>query len=862
MKISDRRQIPQIETIQKPFIDRKLQRERFWKEYDMHKDVSVPWAISALNFYGMGGIGKSELANALSNELLERSITHIFFTFGDDMSFIDNVIEFRNRLFDVAKVSFVYFDTAYFVYCRKSGRTLSELAQKSILNSKYMMALNSLLETLPFKPINVVAAILQVFAPFEKELGRKFQADSFDFYNMSPDKIYNRLLTYFLLDLKDGIRKLEKPFLIILDNLDAKNIFDNIEFRRWILSEKGLVQNIPNIIWALFSREKILGIEFPEKVLQYVPVEEFSYEETMEYLEKCGINHQYWLHIYSLTQGIPLYLYICIEDYYAQLCKKQEIQLAKIGANKEELIHRLLKHMNSDQKKVLQLMAFLEVWSEETFIIFSNAMNVDETAYYEMRDKAFVKRYADKYLLHNVVVNIIQKYTPPAYFKRLHNVYNNIVASLRLDIEITRLLEIKIAIFELDSDDALEKYIFSLTPLFERYVQALEVDHVYFLHNTICRRLMDYPNKIFALSISYYYYGLVLRNMGNDSKALVQMQIAHQYICDILKPVNLKEEIYKGYVITVKGEYANLLFLNGRFDDALELRKICLTEAQRFYGKKSLSTIACMQNLAKQYTSREEYREIGIQMLTKIIKRRKNIDLSDDHPMWEMNERYKIYAEMGLATTYADMEEYEKALKYGVSAITEMIEKFGVSDYDTKVHLENFSDILMRVRAYDLIIDLLEKIFMEWREIMNDDSRVLQSLKYKLGIAYGESKRFEEGKQLLRELYEYSYDTLGGFNKITLRNRKQYAIILAQEGNNSDAIDMLSDCLKTYLECYGKDGDVQLLHMYSSLITEYNRVHNDKMVERLQNEVLKAGNWENIPATEMAMLKALGIRIK
>lgn len=138
MKISDRRQIPQIETIQKPFIDRKLQRERFWKEYDMHKDVSVPWAISALNFYGMGGIGKSELANALSNELLERSITHIFFTFGDDMSFIDNVIEFRNRLFDVAKVSFVYFDTAYFVYCRKSGRTLSELAQKSILNSKYM----------------------------------------------------------------------------------------------------------------------------------------------------------------------------------------------------------------------------------------------------------------------------------------------------------------------------------------------------------------------------------------------------------------------------------------------------------------------------------------------------------------------------------------------------------------------------------------------------------------------------------------------------------------------------------------------------------------------------------------------------
>ena len=80
-KISKRRQIEQSVNFDVDFIGRTKERETFWNDYQSWDVESDDWNLNVINYYGMSGVGKTELANKLHIEHDEKGLSNVYYTF-------------------------------------------------------------------------------------------------------------------------------------------------------------------------------------------------------------------------------------------------------------------------------------------------------------------------------------------------------------------------------------------------------------------------------------------------------------------------------------------------------------------------------------------------------------------------------------------------------------------------------------------------------------------------------------------------------------------------------------------------------------------------------------------------------------
>lgn len=169
----------------------------------------------------------------------------------------------------------------------------------------------------------------------------------------------------------------------------------------WLKDELGLLQEIQNVIWILGGRDKL---NYPEDLNSKIVCQELNPFDTtlsLQFLHSRGIekNPALRYQIAKLTQGYPLYLELCAEQY-CLLKKKDKYHEPKISdfAPKNEsfqnsvgkIVVNLLECMDDTGiREMIKYLCAPKNWTDE--ITFNVIPAFNETAYNLIKNFSFVR---------------------------------------------------------------------------------------------------------------------------------------------------------------------------------------------------------------------------------------------------------------------------------------------------------------------------------------------------------------------------------------------------------------------------------------------------------------------------------------
>ncbi len=814
-KIAKRKSISERGGMSDCFVGREALIESFWKDYNASVSESDDWNAYVINYFGMPGIGKTELANQLNNQLIEKNKKVFSFLFKPEDSFLDNMLDFRRGIGNCLDVHFPLFDLAIMSYFKRSGRVIDEEKKKYLLDNDIADVVFPLMSIHPVT--NIVAAVLQALRPLEKKYKRTFSEEDFCFLKESPTTIFNKLPHYFMMDLYKVVENAKEPLTVLLD--DVEFFKGKYDFEEWFLGEKGIFREIPNIIWCIFSQKELQDkLEQEDKVIRKIELGALQENDIKLYLDSVGINPDYHHTIIIISEGMPLYLSIICEIYFIKVSQKKLDEFdASLGKNR--VIDWYFKELDKDYQTILMALAFIESWNDEEAMNVIGDLGISVEKYWEIIEHSYVRKGNGRYYFHSVIQDALSENMPSELLKRLNTILSG--------KSVFEFAEVKATISDIDNIAAMNDYIVSLIGLLEKLRSSMEIDRMYKLHRIITLGAQRCQGVVWAESISYYIYGRLLSEVGLPEQAYDLLSAAMRIISSSTRPSNLDQKNCKMLEMQIRDEYAQTLQQTHSADEASKIRKKLLEETIKINGEKSIEAIAAKQNYYAGQLSVEGKLDEGINGLNKVIRKRKKYRFKNPEDE-NLNKESTIYALTNLALGYLKKEALDEAydnarIAYRMACDIQELDSCSV--LDTTLVLER---ILLEAGCYEEVVDDLEKLYLRFKAKLPKHSEIMLSIRYSLGIAYVENKQFDEAIDILKENFQMSFDLYGMSHKQTLKNKKEYALCLAKKGDHDNAIELLEDCRETYVNVYGYDSSEQLRNLLQALIVECSLTNDEE----------------------------------
>lgn len=841
MKISKQKQISSPVSIQKSLVIRQTQIDRFWSEYNYNQSQSETWNTCSMNFFGIGGIGKSKLCESLCQELEKNKKQFISLYFEEANSLIQHLLIIRNLLNQKYNFQFPFFDLAYIEYYKKIGKTVEQPQLQLFLSNKWLETAYPILNVIP--KVNIFAAIAQSIKIVEPDIAQRLNDNKLfeEIYFFSPEELYKRIPYYFMLDVYKIIEFIEEPLVIFIDNFDGKELHEN-EFFNWIFGKDSPILQLPNIVWTFFSREEIKKHDINIDI-KNIPVDSFDLPTARDYLLQVHVDSDLVNEIYTLTDGIPIYLEICVDAYYEAIRCKEKVNFSTFQNDRNKLIKVYTNYLDKDKKLLLDLMSCLSEWNDEIFIKLLDILNMDYLLYdyEEMKNKSFIFKRGSMFYLHHIVRNVVFENINQTLLTKVQNSITKLCEETNLFHEKLELLSLEIKLRLINSEaEFINFFCKYLAHDFKLFVNNTDLPRMYEYYYTIEKFLRTYDQVYFINAILELYYGKLLSKIGDFSNAIKHLQLAYEYSIKSICPQNFNMKNYQLILRDIKGEYSNCLLQIGEFDSSIKFRKELCEEIAKSEGTKSYFYTVAQQNYATSLIYSKKDIAKGLQIILKVIKKRNKIILKDTS-LINLNLLQTLFALHTAAEAYEMLEDYTNALHFSYSAYSTAQSIYGPNDFHTYSFGSSLANILLHITSYEPALRLLEEIYSHWKTIMPKSSPLLCSLMYSLGIAYGECGQPSKGKDLLYSLYLDSLNINGEFDKITLKYKKEYAICLSHEGNNIEALEILYDILNIYNRYYYNDMSEQYFMLIFSIIrAEINLKNYDKattIFEDLKNSI-------------------------
>ena len=294
------------ETYSKQFTDRVEARELFWEEYQKLSteinevrtgtdptQTKTGTKPKLINYYGIGGMGKTTLINQLIKELSknDKENLSIYIDAEDFNNTLDVLYSIRNILNENYKIKFNKFDLALIIYLKKVGKSQESPEIKDILNS------NPIAKLIGDTISNVSIPMLLIKNGLDKLISigmsqryKKF-VQSIEIEQL-PNNILENLPQYLADDINEYLKGKNKKIIFFFDTfekLDESTIGSTATLNKtkWLynIRNTGIINEIKNSIFVIGSREKIN--EIPG--IKYFKLDKFDEKYSYEYLNNAGI---------------------------------------------------------------------------------------------------------------------------------------------------------------------------------------------------------------------------------------------------------------------------------------------------------------------------------------------------------------------------------------------------------------------------------------------------------------------------------------------------------------------------------------------------------------------------------------------
>lgn len=340
-----------------------------------------------LNFFGVGGIGKSRLQHELRELTTETGIISARVDFQvPAMRRQDTVLaHMRHCLSTEHRIQLPLFDIAFSVYWQRTNPNVPiSSGELSLVTESEILA--DLIEAAGDTPI--FGAVVNLVKSIDK-LGRKAKrwqrvrhdADLQDLDRLDTHEMLDALTWFFAKDLLQVLGERGGRAIIFLDAHEA--LWEDVVARGgrgdrdvWI---RDLVAQTPGVLWVVSSRDALQwqreNSSWCEPYLQLCGIGDLLPHDQLAFLTDCGIKDELAQIIASASEGLPFYLNLSV-DHWESIAEEREPLPQDFGETKEDLLSRFIGHVPRAEEEILKILSVTRSWDYELFEALVRRFNI------------------------------------------------------------------------------------------------------------------------------------------------------------------------------------------------------------------------------------------------------------------------------------------------------------------------------------------------------------------------------------------------------------------------------------------------------------------------------------------------------
>jgi len=340
--------------------------------------------LEVINYYGKGGIGKSRLLKELIVHLKDccdknKEVTYVPVFLSLDAYDYANPINILTTIRNSIKGNCALFDYAMTLYCAKSKITIEDIKDKHwnlsanvIEHINDVLALATLNATIPIKWIGTAISAIRDF-----RFRKTYQLEIEELSSLNEFQIFERLPYYLGICLQEAALKgyIHVLFLDSYESLLARTYGQtpSVECDEW-LRELFLAAYCMRLIIA--SRDKLKWDEVDSEwgqLLNQHRLNNLSENDARWFLEQVPIHDTRIIDlIVKNSKGVPLYLDMCV-DVYETLYNTYRENLTYewfqqqgnfYGTRGKIIINRYLRHLTTKQQNAVKVLSVFHAFNQ------------------------------------------------------------------------------------------------------------------------------------------------------------------------------------------------------------------------------------------------------------------------------------------------------------------------------------------------------------------------------------------------------------------------------------------------------------------------------------------------------------------
>lgn len=739
------------------------------KELDLFFDSleSKQWnEYKILSYYGVGGIGKTELRKEIMKKLengSEAESTYIDFETNELQQVEKALVYLRTEIGKKYGVQFTLFDAAYIIYMEKTNNavTINEKTLPFIENGTWLadfvnIVADNTYVSIGTRLINTISKRLANYLSKEDMMKiRKFES-------LPEHKLLKLLPFIFAEDLEKYLMKSDHKFVIFIDTYES--LWTDQRMKAYDFGVDGwirdLVRQLPNVFWVVFGREPIDWGRYEEVWNLYigqVPLDALSEAETKELLRKHQIfDEAIQNEIYRNSEGHPYSIKLSIDTYDTISTNRVPVVSDFNGLKTPvQLFERFIRYLLVPEKQALELLALTTGWDLETFEALMNNFRIqmNEDDHYNLTRFSFITTLdGDTWDMHRLMRDSLIDYQPP------------------------------------------QKVVKGRTFLFDYYKEKLS--------KKLVRNDTHYAGKIINQA---FHQGFLLMEQGEisqssfidwfrdydivflNSKAnYLTLPLLNQLKTYLENSSSSEAQKYLGVILydlafVYMHENRDYKKAEPLFKEALELREQTFPDDKLMIAKSYFGLATLYQRMGRNQEAEELH-------LKAFSLREQYCDSS--------NLIGLAYSSNGLAMLYQNKKDYEKALEYYGKALN-IYETLNKSDYgNISTSMMNLISCYHELHQYDMAYEFSNKVM----DIVKNDEN-FNPINYAKALnvvaitktAFG---HYDEALEFLQNSYDIFNSRLGEESLEVSKVLHNMSITFKLLKNEIKSIDNMNKCLE------------------------------------------------------------------
>lgn len=794
------------------FTDREEPRAAFWKQYNAVKaELQQDSNVHVLNFYGIGGIGKSSLLKKLISEMKEElsAPRYIYIDLSNGQESRAVLDKMRNMLADTYGFSFPLFELASYVYAQKLGDKVSPLevqalTKKSPILSFMMSAAGSIpVLGVATKVLSLADQGVAVVRSYLKNHSRELKQIEF----FEAEELYKKLPALFAIDLTYNLEDTDEPLVIFLDTYEAlvnelSSIGEPLTADEWIRGDEGLVQYAANTLWVISGREKLKWERFDRELGESVEshiLGNLSQSDSEHFLEQAGIiDGKLRTQLYALTNGTPVYLDLCVDQFSRMLNEGIKPEISLFGQNTFELITRFIRYMDNAHQDLVYMLACLDKWDDALIadISASPRLNFSWTSYSKAKDYSFVIASEDgMYNIHQTVGTVLCAGCPDIIKSSVRRSLVSIFADTLNDVgafssDFAR-ASTYIAQACLLSKNRDEFFEFYSETVHDHLILACAAGQFQLAKNVFDMLWhvieQDKGDLLYACAVSDKSY--FLQETGDYNSALQHAESALSLYTHLLGHEHPD-------TFSAMNRLSAVLFRLGKYNEAYELSQLVLEKSTAALGADYHDTLIAMNNSASALSALGKHEDALA--LNLIVLEKTTAEFGEEHPV-------TITQMHNLAETLTALGKYEDALSLNRIVLEKSVAVFGENHPQTISAINGLGSTLYSSGRHEEALELAHLILEKNSAVFGESHPNTVTAMSNLALACSGLGRYEEAIELSLLVFEARVMLLGAEHPLSISAQDNMFSILSEPGNDKAAAELFVSALTKRLKLLGAE---------------------------------------------------------